>query len=158
LRGIATSGLEAPSVGLVVDDIPIGSQTGTQLPEIDPGDLERVEVLRGPQGTLYGANSVSGLLKYVTKTQSTERYSGRIEAGSDDVQNGAEPGFNSRGSANIPLTGDMAVRISGFKRQDPGYIDNPHLNLKGVNEGESDGARLAALWKPSDDFSVKLGA
>src|ERR1700730_15197926 len=92
------------------------------LPDIDPGDLNHIEVLRGPQGTLYGADSMGGLIKYVTVDPSTDGVSGRIEAGTSDVYNGAKPGFNMRGSVNLPLSDTLAARASVFNRQDPGYI------------------------------------
>lgn len=167
IRGIATGG--NPTVGVTVDDVPFLPATeataGAFVPDIDPGDLERIEVLRGPQGTLYGSNSMGGLVKYVTKDPSTDGLTGRIEAGTSSVYNGAEPGFNVRGSANIPLTDTLAVRVSGYRRQDPGYIDNPGncdgipcAAIAGINETEAYGGRLSALWRPAADFSLKLGA
>jgi len=163
IRGITTGGITTnPTVGVLVDDVPFGASTskgqGNLVPDIDPGDLARIEVLRGPQGTLYGADSMGGLIKYVTIDPSTDGYSGRLEAGTDSVQNGAEPGFNIRGSANIPLGDTVAVRISGFRRQDPGYIDDPGLNLRGVNQAEVYGGRMSALWRMSASFSLKLSA
>jgi len=161
IRGIATSVIDVPAVGVVIDDVPYGTQSynsSSEYPEIDPGDLDHIEVLRGPQGTLYGANSMGGLLKIVTKDPSTAGFSGRMETGVSGVQNGAEPGFDLHGSLNVPVTNTLAVRASAFKHQDAGYIDDPALSLRGVNERESDGARLAALWRPSGVFSLKLSA
>jgi outer membrane receptor protein involved in Fe transport len=161
IRGVTTGGFTNPVVGVLLDDVPYGSSTffaGNQVPDIDPGDLARVEVLRGPQGTLYGSNGMGGVLRFVTIDPSTDSYSGRVELGTNYVRNGAQPGFNLRGSANLPIGEDLAVRISGFTRQDPGYIDNPVQNTKGVNWGETTGARLAALWQPLTDFSLKLTA
>lgn len=162
IRGISTGGFENPAVGVTIDDVPFGSSTGfssgNDIPNVDPGDLARVEVLRGPQGTLYGANSMGGLLKFVTVDPSTDRYSGRVEAGFNSVYNGAEPGFDVRASANIPLGETLALRVSGFKRQDAGYIDNPVLNLKGTNEAEADGARVSMLWRPFEGFTAKFTA
>jgi iron complex outermembrane recepter protein len=161
LRGIATTN-GTPTVGIVVDDVPFGGSTGATsggtIPDIDPGDLADIEVLRGPQGTLYGANTMGGLIKYVTVDPSTTGYSGRVEAGFSSVYNGAEPGYNFRASANIPISDTFALRVSGYTRQDPGYIDNPIEHLEGVNETEYDGGRLSALWLPSDIISLKLSA
>jgi iron complex outermembrane receptor protein len=156
IRGITTGDFGNPTVGVMVDDVPYG--TSNEVPDIDPGDLARIEVLRGPQGTLYGANSMGGLLKYVTVDPSTESLSGRVEAGTNYVHSGAEPGYNLRASANIPLSDSLAIRVSAFNRQDPGYIDNPVLHMDGVNEAESYGGRLAALWRPAEEFSLKLSA
>ena len=128
------------------------------MPDFDPGDLQRIEVLRGPQGTLYGASSVGGLLNFVTVDPSPAGVSGRLEAGGNSVQNGSELGYTFRGSVNVPLSSDFAVRASAFTREDPGYIDDPVLDLKGVNEDRASGGHLAALWQPSETFSLKLSA
>ena len=132
--------------------------SGAQVPDIDPGDLDHIEVLRGPQGTLYGANSMGGLVKYVTVDPSTMAFSGRLEAGTSGASHGAEPGYSLRAAYNVPVTDSLAVRVSGYERQDPGYIDNPTYHLSGVNETKAYGARMSALWSPSEDFSLKLGA
>jgi iron complex outermembrane receptor protein len=162
IRGLATAtGFANPTVGIVVDDIPYGSSTGlgggSSAPDIDPSDLERVEVLRGPQGTLYGANSLGGLLKFVTVDPSTDGVKGRVEADTDSVYNGAELGYGFRGSVNVPISDTWAVRASGFTREDPGYIDNVWTGQKGINRTDAEGGRLAALWRPTEDFSLKLG-
>jgi outer membrane receptor protein involved in Fe transport len=161
IRGINT-GNGNPSVGFIVDDAPYGSGTnqggGTTIPDIDPNDLARVEVLRGPQGTLYGANSLGGLIKYVTVDPSTAGFSGHVQAGLSSVYNGAELGYNVRGSLNMPLSDTLAVRIGGFTRLDPGYIDNPVTGVDGVNETRVSGGRLSALWQPSEALSLKLSA
>ena len=162
IRGISTGNGTDPTVGVTIDDLPFGASTnlagGLVVPDIDPGDLARVEVLRGPQGTLYGASSMGGLLKFVTVDPSTEAFSGRVEAGTSSVYNGAELGYNVRGSVNMPVNNTFAIRASAFTRLDPGYIDNPVLGIDGINEQRSDGGRLAALWQPSDWFSLKLSA
>jgi iron complex outermembrane recepter protein len=166
IRGLTTGAVgsgppnPAPIVAITVDGVPFGgSGGGDQLvPDFDPGDLARVEVLRGPQGTLYGASSVGGLVNFVTIDPSTAGVSGRLEAGADSVQNGSELGYTFRGSVNVPLSSDLAVRVSAFTREDPGYIDNPVLGLKGVNEDRASGGRIAALWQPSDAFSLKFSA
>jgi outer membrane receptor protein involved in Fe transport len=162
IRGITTAGSTTPTVGVTVDDVPYGSSTllggGPAVPDIDPGDLAQIEVLRGPQGTLYGVASIGGLLKFVTVDPSTDAISGRVQAGVDDVHNGAQVGYNVRGSVNMPLSDDLAIRASGFTREDPGYIDNPLLHTEGVNKDEAYGGRIAALWQPSQLFSVKLSA
>jgi iron complex outermembrane recepter protein len=162
IRGVTTGNFSIPTVGVMIDDVPYGGSTnsgaGNNVPDLDPGDLARIEVLRGPQGTLYGANSMGGVIKYVTKDPSLDEYSGRIEAGTSSVHGGAEAGFNFRASGNIPLSDTMAIRVSGFRRHDPGYIDNPMLNREGVNAADADGVRVAALWQPAEDFSVKASA
>jgi iron complex outermembrane receptor protein len=166
IRGITTGGFTTSTVGITVDDVPFGgSINNNEIPDFDPGDLARIEVLRGPQGTLYGDNSMGGLIKFVTVDPSPNAYSGRIEAGTSGVYNGAEPGFVVRASSNIPLSDSAAVRISAFSRQDSGYVDNPGncagvpcLVTKGINGAEVYGAHLAFLWRPSDEMSLKFSA
>jgi iron complex outermembrane receptor protein len=166
IRGISTGAVEtgppgaAPTVGITVDDVPFGGSSGadTFVPDFDPGDLQRIEVLRGPQGTLYGASSLGGLIKFVTLDPSTESLNGRVEAGTNSVHNGSELGYNFRGAVNVPVTGDFAIRASVFTRQDPGYIDNPVFGINGINEDHASGGHLVGLWRPSDALSVKLSA
>jgi iron complex outermembrane receptor protein len=161
IRGI-TTGPTNPTVGVTVDDVPYGSSTsnggGAVVPDIDPGDLERVEVLRGPQGTLYGANSMGGLLKFVTVDPSTDALHGRVQLGTNTVRNGAELGYNVRGAVNVPVNDVLAIRASGFTRQDPGYIDNVLTGQRGVNETRVSGGRLSALWRPVETVSLKVSA
>jgi len=159
IRGI-TTGFANPTVGITIDDVPFGSSLGVtgglQVPDLDPSDLARIEVLRGPQGTLYGASSMGGLFKFVTVDPSTAGVSGRVQAGIDGVHNGDQAGYNVRGSVNVPLADTVAVRASAFTRLDPGYIDNVETGRNGVNKSTTSGGRVTVLWKPSSDFSVKL--
>jgi len=164
IRGITTGPATGnPVVGYTVDDVPFGSSAGLAglfgtAPDLDPSDLARIEVLRGPQGTLYGASSMGGLVKYVTVDPSTDRLSGSVAADMHTIDGGHGPGYNARGSINIPLGETLAVRASAFTREDPGYIDNVVTGKAGVNKSEVAGARWSALWRPSDTLSVKLGA
>lgn len=163
IRGITTGGLATnPTVGITVDDVLFGHSSnaggGAGAADIDPSDLQRVEVLRGPQGTLYGASSIGGLIKYVTIDPSTQEFSGRLQAGTLDIKHGDGLGYSVRGSVNVPVSDTLAIRMSGYDRHEPGYIDNPVLGINGVNRSRVDGGRLAALWRPSDTFSLKLSA
>jgi iron complex outermembrane receptor protein len=154
IRGITTGGLTTPTVGTVIDGVQVGG--GYRMTDLDPGDLARIEVLRGPQGTLYGANSMGGLLNFVTQDPSTSGYSGRLEGGASGVSHGTQPGYTFRGSVNVPVNDTFAFRASAFGREDPGYIDNPIYHLQSVNSVASEGARLSAMWQPSDTFSFKI--
>lgn len=164
IRGITTGVYTNPTVGIAVDDMPYGSSTaigaggGMVVADIDPADLARIEVLRGPQGTLYGASSMGGLIKYVTVDPSTDAATGRVEANMNGVVHGAELGYGARGSVNLPLSQDIAIRASGFTRQDPGYVDNAQTGQTGINESHVSGGRLAALWRPLPTLSLKLSA
>jgi iron complex outermembrane recepter protein len=158
IRGITTGGVGNPTVGIAIDDVPYGTSTGLQVPDFDPNDLQRVEVLRGPQGTLYGASSMGGLIKFVTVAPSTESMTGRAQIGTSSVYNGNGLGYNVRGSVNVPLTGALAVRASAFTREDPGYIDNPVLDIDGINRQRVSGGLLSALWELSEVVSLRFDA
>lgn len=160
IRGISTGGFNEGTTTVVIDDVPYSSsaQFGDIVPEVDPGDLARIEVLRGPQGTLYGASSMGGLLKYVTGEPSLEKLSGQLHGGLYGIYNGDGIGHYASGALNMPLGDSFAVRASAFKRRTPGYIDDPAHDIDGVNWATIKGARLATLWRPSDNFSLKLGA
>jgi outer membrane receptor protein involved in Fe transport len=159
LRGIANI-YGNPTVGIVVDDIPQGSSIGNggafTSPDIDPSDLQRVEVLRGPQGTLYGATSMGGLIKYVTVDPVTDALTGRIQAGTENISNGSGLGYTVRAAINVPLGDTLAIRASAYSRGDPGYIENIVSSQDGVNKTGGYGGRLAAIWKPSDSLSIRL--
>lgn len=160
--GEGTGGVSNPTVGVVFDDIPYGSSTaiggGTWVPDMDPNDLARVEVLRGPQGTLYGASSMGGLLKFVTLAPSTDRFSGRVQSGFSSVKNGDDMGYQLRGSVNVPLTDTMAIRASAFTRNDPGYIHDARRDEDAINSVGVRGGRLAGLWRISPDATLNLSA
>lgn len=158
IRGITTGGLGSATVGFLIDDVPIGSSVsygGSLLPDIDPGDLARLEVLRGPQGVLYGASSMGGLVKYVSQEPTTDRFSGRVELGTAGVHDGGL-GYNVRASVNVPVSRTWAIRASGFRREDAGYVDNPRVSRTDVNDAEASGGRATALWTPSVALSLKL--
>ncbi|MFB2558106.1 TonB-dependent receptor [Sphingobium sp. sgz301303] len=162
IRGIGQIGGN-PLVGVIVDDVPFNASGGaglygTIIPNIDPSDLQSVEVLRGPQGTLYGASSMGGLVKFTTNQPSTSALSAHMEAGLTTTKNAKSAGYTFRAGANVPLSDQLAIRFSGFSREDPGYIDNVVTGEKGVNLTRADGGRAAILWRPSDAFSVQLSA
>ena len=167
IRGI-TTGITAtnPTVGVVVDGLPFGSATagGTIFPDIDPSDMQSVEVLRGPQGTLYGASSMGGLVSFITKDPSLSGISGHLQVDMNGVKNGDSPGYGVRGSVNLPLSDTLAIRASADARHDAGFIDNlgyaSNLSrpIRGANDVDAYSGHLGLLWKPSDDVSVKLNA
>ena len=157
LRGINTGGVGA-TVATYVDETPFGSATslanGAVLaPDIDPFDLARVEVLRGPQGTLYGANSLGGLVKYVTVAPDPHLFSAAGELGFEDVAHGNN-GWWARAAGNVPVTKDAAFRLSGFYRRDPGYIDNIH-DGNDVNDGNTYGGRFSFLVRPTEALRIR---
>ena len=126
IRGIATSydSVNAP-VATYIDDTPIvgigpfsgGSST---TPNIDTFDMNRIEVLKGPQGTLYGADALGGILKYVTNAPDPSGFHTEVEAGVSTVADGGT-GYDLHGMINLPLAKDLAFRIVGYDNYDPGW-------------------------------------
>lgn len=163
IRGLTTgsAGGGSATVGVTIDDVPRGFNTApafssTLYEDLDPSDLERIEVLRGPQGTLYGASSIGGLIKFVTVDPSTAAFKGRAQLTMDSTKGSL--GYSVRGAVNLPVNDETAFRVSGFSRQDPGYVDNVLTGQKDANETKVKGGRVSALWRPSDNLSLKLAA
>lgn len=156
LRGVTSGGATSPTVAILVDDVQFGGTTGAgqpPLPDFDASAIERIEVLRGPQGTLYGASSLGGLIKYVLRQPDTKVFSGRIEAGGTKVTEG-DLGYAVRGAINVPLSDWLAVTASGFKREDAPYLDNARTRRDDVNTRDVWGYRVAALVRPLDNLTI----
>ena len=157
LRGINAGGVGA-TVATYIDETPVGSATslangGVLATDLDPSDLARVEVLRGPQGTLYGANSLGGLVKYVTVAPDPHAFGANVELGAEDVSQG-DTGWWARAAGNVPISDNAAFRISGFYRRDPGFIDNPSFG-RDVNDGKTYGGRASFLVKPTSRLRIR---
>jgi len=110
--------------------------------------LSRIEVLKGPQGTLYGADSLGGLIKVVTKDPSMAGITGSVQMLGDGVIEGGL-GYGVRGAINIPLSNTLAIRASGFSRRDPGYIDNITTGQNNVDSVDVFGGRIAGCGVPT---------
>src|SRR5262245_48424581 len=113
LRGTNTGGV-ASTVGVYVNDVPFGSSSGLAngsvlAGDFDTFDMQRIEVLRGPQGTLYGASSLGGVIKYVTNAPRTDGFDARLRAGAETVEHG-EMGYTADGMVNIPVSDSFALR------------------------------------------------
>ena len=162
IRGIASQSLGA-AVATYVDEVPVGStsneaQGATYTVDIDPADLERVEVLKGPQGTLYGASSLGGVLKYVTKEPSLTASSLETGIDTDDIDHGGV-GYKVRAAGTTPIIPDvLGIRVSGFYRNDAGFIDNVQTGATDINADHAFGFRTSLLYQPMDTLRIKVGA
>jgi outer membrane receptor protein involved in Fe transport len=163
LRGVTTGVDNNPTVGVYLDDVPIGSSTafgfGARL-ALDAGlfDLNRIEVLRGPQGTLYGASTMGGLLKYVTNAPNTSAFSADAQAGVSSTASG-DLNYNGALAVNVPLGSDIAaLRGTAFFSRDGGYTDNVALRRKDVNRADIYGGRVKVLLKPTEALGIEIGA
>jgi iron complex outermembrane recepter protein len=160
LRGVTTGFDNNPTVGIYIDEVPYGSSSafafGGRL-ALDAGlfDIDRIEILRGPQGTLYGASSIGGLLKYVTKQPDVTDFDVQLRAGMSGTEKG---GFNYNGAVavNVPMGDRVALRASGFQVHDAGYVDNPTRGAENVDRSDVYGGRLDLLLEPTDALNVRL--
>jgi outer membrane receptor protein involved in Fe transport len=165
MRGINTGGV-ASTVAVYVDETPFGSSSGlvngaVLAADFDTFDMQRVEVLRGPQGTLYGASSLGGVLKFVPNPPQTDSTEARVRVSTENVE-GGEMGYSGTGMLNVPLSETFALRATGYYRDVGGFIDS--IGTAGsdreedINGSTSYGGRLSALWAPSDAFTARLTA
>ncbi|MBA2918720.1 TonB-dependent receptor [Sphingomonas sp. MAH-20] len=156
------------SAGQIVRDQPgVKEQVGVYLdesvvslslftPDFDLFDLNRVETLRGPQGTLFGSGSVGGTIRYITNQPNTERVEGQVE-GNLNVIDGGSMGGSAKGAVNLPLSEMVAVRAVGYYTRYGGFIDALREGGgidRNVNDGERYGGRLSMLFKPADGISI----
>ncbi|NNC37327.1 MAG: TonB-dependent receptor [Acidimicrobiales bacterium] len=138
-----------PGVGIYVDDIYIARPQGAVL---DIFDVERVEVLRGPQGTLYGRNTIGGAIKYVTKglDMDAPKLNARVSVGSYGQ-------FDQIVSGSIPVSDRFAIgaAIANYKRD--GFGENLSTGAEHYNK-EILAGRVSAEWAPSDEFNIRIAA
>ncbi|PAL25566.1 TonB-dependent receptor [Sphingopyxis sp. GW247-27LB] len=165
LRGINTGGV-ASTVAVYVDETPFGSSTALAnaaelAGDFDSFDVARIEVLRGPQGTLYGASSLGGLLKFVTNEPSTAGFEAKALAGAE-FTDGGNASWRGAAMVNVPLGETLAFRASGSYRKQGGYIDSigtAASNVRSnINDFENYGGRASLLWTPDVNLSVRLSA
>lgn len=131
-RGIVPAGGAYASVGYYLDDMPI---TGTEVPDIHAYDLERVEALSGPQGTLYGAGSLAGTIRLITNKPKLDKFEFGYDVEANKYGKG-DFGGQLESYINVPLAPTLAVRAMGYYRRDGGYIDNTPNNGT-FNDGSS---------------------
>ena len=160
LQGISSFSAGS-TVGIYVDDTPYGSSSGLTNAQFYSGDLstydvQRVEVLKGPQGTLYGASTLGGLLKFVTNAPDPKHFAAEVQTGTEETA--ASWGWSAKGMVNLPLSDTAAFRISGVHETDPGYIDDPSRGLKNINGSQENGVRASFLIEPLEQLSVRLTA
>ncbi len=159
MRGLATGGYASSDtsdrslVAVYLDDTPISVQG--QTPDLKVYDLERVEILRGPQGTLFGAGSMAGTIRFVTAKPNLQKLSGYAEVDGATTDHGAGS-YNVRGMVNVPVIKDkLAVRGNFYVGTDGGFIDNIGMqNRQNANSNHTTQFRLAARFTPTDDLTI----
>ena len=158
VRGVASGQIarDQPGVkeqvGVYLDESVISLSLFT--PDIDLYDLNRVETLRGPQGTLFGSGSVGGTIRYITNQPKLDRIEGSVEANVNMVEED-DLGYHLKGAVNVPLGPTAALRVVGYGTHYAGFIDavGP-AGGKNVNDGHRIGGRAALLFQPVEQLKL----
>jgi iron complex outermembrane receptor protein len=135
-----------PGVGIYVDEVYLGRSAGAVLDMID---IQQVEILRGPQGTLFGKNTIGGAIS-ITTTKPNEEFGGKV-----DIKVGTDERRNIRGVLNLPLSDTLFARGSFGSLQQDGYVFRP-FDGKDLGNQDTLMGRLALRWVPSDTFTADL--
>lgn len=152
IRGVGEleqyEGAPNPSVGFIIDDIDFSGIGGIAT----LFDIEQIEVLRGPQGTRYGANAIGGLI-YVESTAPTQEWSGKVALGG-----GQDDAYSAGVAVGGPLTDDRSLtfRASAHHHESDGFRENAFLGRDDTNGRNETSWRARLLWQPSEDWSLKL--
>jgi iron complex outermembrane recepter protein len=163
IRGITTGGSQlSGAIGMYVDEVPVGASSSFGLAfqtfNVNTFDLERVEVLNGPQGTLYGSNALGGTIKYITEPPDPQRFSAAGELDGSDTAHGSG-NDGARAMINIPLLGDRAaLRIDGLQQWDSGYASDPFNGRDDQGKARTLGGRVSFLAQLTPDIDLRLGA
>ncbi len=164
IRGVTTGDLTIATVGTYIDDVAYGSSSAFaagSATALDMAllDLNHIEVLRGPQGTLYGAGAMGGVIKYVTNEPDTSELSGKVAVGASATKGGGA-GNTENAVINVPLKTDVAaVRVAAFHDHEGGWVDVLGAAAgKNLNKGDTNGGRVALLVEPSARFHVRATA
>ena len=157
LRGLsdgAYTGRARSTVATYLDEIPLNYNAPD--PDLRLVDVDRVEVLRGPQGALYGAGSLSGIYRIVAAKPDLQHYSGEVLATGAVTENGA-PSESTEGYLTGPIwRGVAGLRLSAYQDLEGGYLDDANLKLRDANQTQRNGGRLALLVEPGGDWTIDL--
>ncbi|MBU6406977.1 MAG: TonB-dependent receptor [Alphaproteobacteria bacterium] len=154
IRGISSGTTGDGLVGYYIDETPFGVPNLQLTPPARLLDVERVEVLRGPSGTLYGQGSMGGTIKVITRRPDSRAFSANLQGDWASVEGGEDSNaFDA--AVNIPLVQDrLALRLSAGIENLGGYAEAPELNLRDANGFESVNYRAALRWTPNNDLAV----
>ncbi|HEY1127813.1 MAG TPA: TonB-dependent receptor, partial [Roseateles sp.] len=161
VRGVGpgdSSGLGNQTMGQFLGDVPLTDPFGNfGAPDLDPYDLSTVEVLRGPQGTTFGASALNGALRYVPKQPEFDRWQARGFVERTQLREGGT-GHTYALGLNAPLGETAAVRASGLLQNAPGLYDNLQRGVEDADNRRKWSVRGAARWEPTEKFSVNVMA
>ncbi len=163
IRGITTGGSQlSGAVGMYVDEVPVGASSSFGLAfqtlRTNTFDLSRVEVLNGPQGTVYGSNALGGTIKYVTQAPQMNGLAAEAQVEGTDTEHGST-GEALRAMLNVPLFGDQAaLRIDGVEQDDSGWATDPFYHRDDQGRSHDLDGRVSFLAQLSSDLDLRLSA
>ena len=153
MRGVGNVRGSSSLLGIYVDDASVVGTNSYQL-DLRIYDLERVEVLRGPQGTLYGDGSMGGTVRFITRNPDLDEFGGKAELSSAFTEGGSSS-QTVRGIVNVPLMDDrLGARVAATYQNTGGWIDQAAVGREDINDEELVNVRVKMLWEPIDDLSV----
>lgn len=144
------------AISVYLDNVPV---TSAQGPSRQFGgnlfDIERVEVLKGPQGTLFGEGSVGGTIRYIHRTPELGRTTFKVRGGPSGIDESSDKGLRLEAVVNLPISDNAAVRVMGYANDQPGWMDKSDRGEKDVNSVDMNGGRVAVLWTPSEQLTLE---
>lgn len=158
MRGVTTGRIthaqpqNKSTTGLYIDDIPASS--GAFNPDMGLFDVARIEVLRGPQGTLYGAGAMSGAIRIITNEPDVRKTAALFDVTGAVVKDGGTD-YSVKGMVNVPLADNLALRATGYYTRNAGFIDNVLTGKTDYNSDRVYGGRVALKWEPTDRLTIR---
>ena len=159
LRGIAVSSnpeLVNTPVSTYLDDFPITSSNSSTNPEPNLYDVQRVEVLKGPQGTLYGSGTLGGIVRVVTNKADPSGFDYSLSTDFGSTSGALRQRYNAM--VNIPLAENAALRLVGYYRDEEGWFENTGTGVDGADQLDEHGFRASLRWLASDNLTATLSA
>ncbi len=157
IRGIATETrfqTTARATGIYFDDIPLSDPfIPISQPDLNPFDLARVEVLKGPQGTLFGSTALAGAIRYITQKPAPGHFHGKVAGSLSSVSEGDRQPF-AAAMLNVPLGKSAALRGVTVYRRDPGYVDDLRMGEKDIGAIRQHHERVQGLWHVTDALQL----
>lgn len=154
VRGIGADLNTSNTTGVFIGDVPFEDPT---LPRVtldpNPFDLARIEVLKGPQGTLFGGSALNGAVRYVPQNAKLETWEAKAYGQIEAIHEGSL-GQSYGAAVNVPAGDRLAFRLMGFDRRAGGFVDDRQRDLDDVNTSQQQGGRLMALWRPGEAWQI----
>ncbi len=156
IRGIGNIVGNSSLVGLYIDEASVATLPVNQI-DLRAYDVKRVEVLKGPQGSLYGEGSVGGTIRYITEDPQLDGFTGDLSLGGASIQDG-DTSSEIKSIINVPLSNNLGLRVASQYIESGGWIDQPALGRKDINDSELLNVRAKLLWQPTEALDIRATA